>query len=86
MVAIALIAMGIVPVVAGFFGAAVLIVVIGALPIREAYGALEPEVLILIGALTTISEAVQHTGGTALIAAGLAHILTGIAPILVLGT
>nr|WP_208404233.1 SLC13 family permease [Sphingomonas insulae] len=85
-VAIALIAMGIVPVVAGFFGAAVLIVVIGALPIREAYGALEPEVLILIGALTPISEAVQHTGGTALIAAGLAQILTGIAPILVLGT
>jgi di/tricarboxylate transporter len=85
-VAIVLIAMGIVPVVAGFFGAAVLIVVIGALPIREAYGALEPEVLILIGALTPISEAVQHTGGTALIAGGLAHLLTGVAPILVLGT
>ena len=84
-IAIALIASGVIPVVAGFFGAAVLIVVIGALPIREAYGALEPEVLILIGALTPISEAVQHTGGTALIAGLLAHILTGIAPILVLG-
>ena len=85
-VAIMLIALGIVPVVAGFFGAAVLIVMIGALPIREAYGALEPEVLILIGALTPISEAVQHTGGTSLIAGGLADLLTGIAPILVLGT
>ena len=41
--------------------------------------------LILIGALTPISEAVQHTGGTGLIAAGLAHALTGVAPIIVLG-
>jgi di/tricarboxylate transporter len=85
-VAIGLIAAGVIPVVAGFFGAAVLIVVIGALPIREAYGALEPEVLILIGALTPISEAVQHTGGTALIASGLAQVLSGISPIFVLGT
>ncbi|TPG07493.1 SLC13 family permease [Sphingomonas oligophenolica] len=84
--AIALIAAGVVPVAAGFFGAAVLIIVIGALPIREAYGALEPEVLILIGALTPISEAVHQTGGTALIASGLAHLLMGISPILVLGT
>ena len=85
-VAIALIAAGVVPVVAGFFGAAVLIVVIGALPIREAYGALEPEVLVLIGALTPISHAIQQTGGTELIAGGMSHILTGIPPILVLGT
>ncbi|WP_242097541.1 MULTISPECIES: SLC13 family permease [unclassified Sphingomonas] len=84
--AILLIGTGTIPVVAGFFGAAVMIVAIGALPMREAYGALEPEVLVLIGALTPLSEAVQHTGGTALIAAGLAHLLTGIAPLLVLGT
>ena len=84
--AILLIAFGLTPVAEGFFGAAVLIVVIGALPMREAYGALEPEVLVLIGALTPISEAVQHTGGTALIAGGLSHILTGLPPIFVLGT
>lgn len=84
-VAILLIAFGIVPVVAGFFGAAVAIVLIGALPMREAYAALEPEVLVLIGALTPLSEAVQHTGGTALVAGGMAHLLTGVAPLLVLG-
>jgi di/tricarboxylate transporter len=83
--AIVLIAMGIVPVAMGFFGAAILIVAVGALPMREAYGALEPEVLILIGALTPISEAVQHTGGTKLIANALAHLLTGTPPIMVLG-
>ena len=84
--AIALIALGYVPVAAGFFGAAVLVVVIGAIPIREAYGSLEPEVLILIGALTPISHAVQQTGGTELIANGLSHILAGVEPIIVLGT
>jgi di/tricarboxylate transporter len=83
--AILLIALGITPVAAGFFGAAVLIVAIGALPMREAYGALEPEVLVLIGALTPISEAVQHSGGTDLVATGLAHILTGTPALLVLG-
>lgn len=83
--AILLIALNVVPVVEGFFGAAVLVVVIGALPMREAYNALEPEVLVLIGALTPISEAVQHTGGTALVAGGLAHFLTGVSPMLVLG-
>ncbi|MEO5866185.1 MAG: SLC13 family permease [Sphingomonas sp.] len=84
--AILLIALNVVPVSEGFFGAAVLMVVIGALPIREAYGALEPEVLVLIGALTPISVAVQHTGGTALIAGGLSHVLAGLSPLLVLGT
>jgi di/tricarboxylate transporter len=83
--AIALIAVGVVPVAAGFFGAAVMIVVIGALSMREAYGALEPEVLVLIGALTPISEAVQHSGGTDLIASGLAHVLLGTSALLVLG-
>lgn len=84
-VAILLIAFHIAPVAAGFFGAAVAVVVIGALPMREAYGALEPEVLVLIGALTPISEAVQHTGGTELIASGLAYLLTGIPALMVLG-
>lgn len=83
--AIVLIAFGVIPVVEGFFGAAVLIVVIGALPMREAYAALEPEVLVLIGALTPISEAVQHTGGTALIAHGLSYLLMGLPSIMVLG-
>ncbi|MDP1026859.1 SLC13 family permease [Sphingomonas sp. KR1UV-12] len=84
-VAILLIAWGVVPVVAGFFGAALLMVVIGALPMREAYGALEPGVLVLIGALTPISEAVQRTGGTDYVAHLLAPLLQGHAPIVALG-
>ena len=84
--AMLLVAFNVAPVAAAFFGAAVAMVVIGALPMREAYGALEPEVLVLIGALTPISEAVQHSGGTGLIATGLAHLLAGASPMLVLGT
>ena len=85
-VAILLAASNIVPVAVAFFGAAVCIIAIGALSMREAYDALQPEVLVLIGALTPISEAVQHSGGTGLIAAGLAHLLAGASPMLVLGT
>jgi di/tricarboxylate transporter len=69
----------------GFFGAALLIVVTGGLSMREAYGALEPEVLILIGALTPLSEAVRETGGTDLIAHGLATLLQNAPGMLALG-
>ena len=41
--------------------------------------------IVLIGALTPISEAVQHSGGTDLIASGLAHVLLGTPALLVLG-
>ena len=58
--AIGLIFLKILPVAVAFFGGAVLVVMIGSLTMREAYHALEPEVLILIGALTPLSEAVQQ--------------------------
>ena len=83
--AIVLVAFKLLPVAPAFFMAAVLMVVVRSLSMREAYGALEPEVLVLIGALTPLSEAVQRTGGTALIAQGLDHLLTGAPPLLVLG-
>ena len=85
-VAIALVAFKVLPVAAAFFGAAVLVVAIGSLSMREAYASLEPEVLVLIGALTPLSEAVQHSGGTALIAQHLTLLLHGAAPMVVLGT
>lgn len=84
-VAIILIALRIVPVAPAFFAAAVAMVVVGALSMREAYSALEPEVLVLIGALTPLSEAVRHSGGTDLIAHGLAAALVGVTPFGVLG-
>lgn len=84
-VAMVLVALKLVPIAGAFFGAAVLMVVVGGLSMREAYGALEPEVLVLIGALTPLSEAVQHSGGSALIANTLAGWLDGVPPLLALG-
>jgi len=83
--AIALVAFKVLTVAVAFFSAAVLVVAIGSLSMREAYRALEPEVLILIGALTPISEAIHANGGTALVAHGLASLLAGAAPIFVVG-
>lgn len=83
--AMLLLAFGVVPVATAFFGAAILMVVVGAVSIREAYDALEPEVLILIGALTPISEALRAAGGTDLIAHLLIHHLQGLMPLLALG-
>jgi di/tricarboxylate transporter len=83
--AIALVALNVLAVAVAFFAAAVLVIAIGSLSMREAYRALEPEVLVLIGALTPISEAIRDNGGTALIAHSLASLLTGADPIVVLG-
>jgi di/tricarboxylate transporter len=84
-VAMALVAVKAVPVAIAFFGAAVLMVVSGALSMREAYESLEGQVLVLIGALTPLSEALRRTGGADLIANQLAGVLHGVSPLLALG-
>ena len=83
--AMVLVGFKVVPVAIGFFGAAVITVAFGGLSMREAYGSLEGEVLVLIGALTPLSEAVRHTGGTDLVAHVLANGLHGVPPMLALG-
>jgi di/tricarboxylate transporter len=83
-VAMLLVAFKVLPVAIAFFGAAVVMVASGALSMREAYASLDAQVLILIGALTPVSEAVQTTGGAGLIAGGLADVLGGSPGLLVL--
>ena len=84
-IAMLLVAFKIAPVAIAFFGAAVAMVATGALSMRQAYGSLEGQVLVLIGALTPLSEAIQSTGGTALIAGGLAAIMHGLPTLITLG-
>jgi di/tricarboxylate transporter len=84
--AMALVAFNLLPIAIAFFGAAVLMVATGALSMRDAYDSLDGQVLVLIGALTPISDAVKRTGGADLIAQGLAHALHGVSPMLALGT
>jgi di/tricarboxylate transporter len=83
-VAMILLALKLAPVAIAFFGAAVAMVATGSLSMREAYGSLEAQVLVVIGALTPLSEAVQSTGGAALIADGLAVVLHSLPPLVIL--
>jgi len=66
--AMALTAIGWVPVAVAFFGAAAMVMLAGALPAREAYQRIEWPILIMLGALIPVSDALRTTGATDLIA------------------
>jgi di/tricarboxylate transporter len=83
--AMLLVAFQIAPVAVAFFGAAVLMVAIGALRMREAYGALDGPVLVLVAALIPVSETIQSTGGADLIAGWLSVMFREMPPIAALG-
>jgi di/tricarboxylate transporter len=69
--AMALTAIGWLPVAIAFFGAAALIMLTGALPARDAYARIEWPILVMIGALIPVSDSLRTTGATDLIAAWL---------------
>ena len=76
--AMALTATGAVPVAVAFFGAATAMIASGALPAREATEAVEWPILVMLGALIPVSEALQTTGATELIGTLLSDIATGL--------
>ena len=67
-IAMALVAFNVLPVAIAFFGAGVLLVLFGSLTLREAYETIEWPILVMLGALIPVSEAIRTTGGTDLIA------------------
>jgi di/tricarboxylate transporter len=79
--AMVLVAFQVVPVSVAFFGAAVVIIALGGLRMREAYTALDGPLLVLIAALIPVSDAIQETGGADLIASGLASVFGGMPPL-----
>jgi di/tricarboxylate transporter len=82
--AMLLVAFRIAPVAIAFFAAAVVLVLIGSIRMREAYSALDGPVLVLIAAMIPISDAIRATGGADLIADALADAFRGQPPILAL--
>jgi di/tricarboxylate transporter len=80
-----LVAFHLAPVAIAFFGAAVAMVAFGGLRMREAYAALDGPVLVLIGALIPVGEAIYTTGGADTASAWLSQFLGGAAPVLALG-
>jgi len=78
--AMALAAFGLVPVAVAFFGAATLVLLTGALPLRAAYENVEWPILVMLGALIPVSGALEHTGGTQLVSDWLATAAGGLPP------
>ncbi|WP_119680860.1 SLC13 family permease [Indioceanicola profundi] len=66
--AMAAVVLKIAPVAIAFFGAALALMLTRALSLRDAYESVEWPILILLGALIPVSEAVRTTGATDLIA------------------
>ncbi|WP_109807570.1 SLC13 family permease [Sphingosinithalassobacter portus] len=60
-------ALGLIPVAVAFFAAAGLVVITGALPVREAYSHVEWPILIMLGALIPVSDSLRTTGASDLI-------------------
>jgi di/tricarboxylate transporter len=79
-VAMALAALGVVPATVAFFGAAVMAILSGSIPIRAAYEHVEWPILVMLGALIPVSGALQDTGGTQLISHWLSSVAAGAPP------
>lgn len=73
------------PVAVAFFGAAVAMVALGGLRMREAYAALDGPVLVLIGALIPVGEAIYTTGGANLVSGWLSQLLGAAPPLVEIG-
>jgi len=84
-IAMTLVGFGVVPVAIAFFGAAVVIVALGGLKMREAYAALDGPLLVLIAALIPVSDAIQNTGGSDLIAGLLRDVFGGMPGVIAVG-
>lgn len=84
-VAMLLAAVSLVPVAIAFFGAALTLMLVRALPPREAYDAIEWPTIVLLGALIPVSEAIRSTGGTELISGWLSTAVGALPPIAAIG-
>jgi di/tricarboxylate transporter len=73
-------ATGYVPVAVAFFAAAGLVMLSGALPVREAYDHIEWPILIMLGALIPVSDSLRTTGTTDLIGESLSQFAATLPP------
>lgn len=69
--AIVLTALGIIPVTIAFVGAVIAMIGLGLINSREVYDSIEWPIIVLLGALIPVGQALQTTGGTDLIAVSL---------------
>ena len=67
-IAMLLVALNVLPIAVAFFTAAAVIILLKSLSLREAYDAVEWPILVMLGALIPVSDALRTTGGTDVIA------------------
>ena len=79
-VAMILAATGKLPIGIAFFGAGLAIVLLGSLSVREAYTSVEWPLLVMIGALIPVSDAIRTTGGADVISSSLANAAHSLPP------
>ncbi|MBB4098547.1 di/tricarboxylate transporter [Sphingomonas kyeonggiensis] len=78
--AMAATALGYVPVAVAFFAAAGAVILLGALPVREAYDHIEWPILVMLGALIPVSDSLRTTGASQIIGDGLSQLAATLPP------
>ena len=73
-------ALGLLPVAVAFFVAAGLVVITGALPVNQAYEAIQGPILVMLGALIPVSDSLRSTGASDVIAASMAGVGASLPP------
>lgn len=76
--AVVVLAAGLAPVPLTFFTAAVLLIALRCLPLREAYGSIDAPILLMLAALIPVSDTLRSTGATDVFAGWLASIGSGL--------
>ena len=79
------IALSAVPAELGFFAAAVAVVLLRGLSPRQAYDAIDWPIVVMLGCLIPVGEAVRDTGAAGLIAGGLTSVASHLSPMLAVG-
>lgn len=76
--AVVTLAFGLAPVPLTFFAAAVLLIALRCLPLREAYSSVDAPILLMLAALIPVSDTLRSTGATDVFAGWLAQIGSGL--------
>jgi di/tricarboxylate transporter len=79
--AMGLVAAHLLPIAIAFFGAAVTVMLIRSLSLREAYDSVEWPILVMLGALIPVSDSLRTTGGTEVIAGVLSQAAGNLPPL-----
>ena len=86
LIAVALTVLDILPISIAFLGAVIAVAVLKLLKLHELYDAIDWPVVILLGAMIPVTEALRTTGGTELIADAIAAVSLNLSPPAILAT